>query len=214
MIYLEETLDLIPASPETLDKFVAFATEEFAPIAKKLGCGLVIAWYNNHEWFCQVTHVLEFEDLEGLKAFRRNASRDAAWGEYAAHLEEVAPVRRSRLLEPLTPIWPDLLRKAAADSRETAAGAYFTAILEVAPNQWNDFVAGLSQPPAAFPIVASWRPVSGSPNEVIDLWRGTLPVGPYAPASDNMLEFFRNLRVRAPKERVVPVFPLPYSDLR
>ena len=214
MIYLEETLDLIPASPETLDQFVAFAERHFVPVAKELGCGLVLAWYNSYEWFCQVTHILEFEDLEGLKSFRRNASRDSAWGEYVAHLEEVAPVRRSRLLEPLTPIWPELLRQAAADSRETAAGAYFTAILEVAPNHWNDFVAGLSQPPAAFPIVASWRPISGNPNEVIDLWRGAGPVGVYTPANDNMIEFFRNLRVVAPKERVVSVFPLPYSDLR
>jgi hypothetical protein len=214
MIYLEETLNLVPASPEKLDSFVEFAREGFVPVCKRLGCGLVIAWYNSQEWFCQVKHVLEFDDLDSLKGFRRRASQDAGWGEYAAYLEEVAPVRRTRLLEPLAPIWPGILRKAAEESQQSPAGAYFAAVLEVAPNQWTDFVAGLSQPPANFPIVCSWRPVSGSPNEVIDLWKGSLPLSGYQPANEGMIEFFRNLRVRAPKERVEPVFTLPYSDLR
>jgi len=212
-IYLEQTLNLVPASPETLDAFIDFAGKSFVPVCKRLGCRLVIAWSNNQEWFCQVKHVLEFDGLEALKSFRRRASQDAEWGEYAAHLEEVAPVRRTRLLEPLAPIWPDILRKAAEDSRQSPVGAYFAAILSVAPNQWTDLVAALSQPPPDFPIVCSWRPVSGDPNELIDLWQGSLPSG-YQPATENMLEFFRDLRVRAPKERVEPVLTLPYSDLR
>ena len=214
MIYLEETLNLVPASPETLDTFVAFAQENFVPVCHRLGCRLVMAWYNDLEWFCQVKHVLELDDLEALKDFRRKASRDVAWGEYAAWLEEVAPVRRSRLLEPLAPVWPDVLHRAAAESQETPLGAYSLAVLEVAPNQWNDFVAGLSQPPPNLPIISSWRPVSGSPNEVIDLWKGALRLTGYQPVDDYMREFFRNLRPRAPKERLVPVFSLPYSELR
>lgn len=214
MIYLEEILNLVPASPETLDTFVAFAQEKFVPVCQRLGCRLVIAWYNDLEWFCQVRQVLEFDDLEALKAFRKRASQDKAWGEYAAWLEEIAPVRSSRLLEPLAPIWPEILQQAVAESQETPVGTYSLAILDVAPNQWNEFVAGLSQPPANFPIISSWRPVSGSPNEVIDVWKGGMRLTAYEPADDNMREFFRNLRVRAPKERLIPVFTLPYSQLR
>lgn len=214
MIYLEETLNLVPASPETLDGFVSFAQEHLVPVVKRLGCRLLLAWYNDLEWFCQVKQVLEFDDLDGLKEFRVKASQEPAWGEYAARLEEMAPVRSSRLLEPLAPVWPEVLRQAAAQSQETPLGAYSLAILEVAPNQWDSFVAGLSRPPANLPIIASWRPLSGSPNEVIDLWKGGLRLGGYQPADDGMKDFFRNLRVRAPKERLVPVFTLPYSDLR
>ena len=214
MIYLEETLNLVPASPETLDTFVGFAQEKFVPVCQRLGCRLVIAWYNDLEWFCQVRQVLEFDDLEALKAFRIKASQDPAWGEYAARLEEIAPVRSSRLLEPLAPIWPEILQQAATESQENPLRTYSLAILEVAPNQWNEFVAGLSRPPVNFPIISSWRPVAGSPNEVIDLWKGGGRLTGYEPANDNMREFFRNLRVRAPKERLIPMFALPYSQLR
>ena len=214
MIYLEETLNLSPASPETLDTFVGYAQEKFVPVCHRLGCRLVIAWYNDFEWFCQVKHVLEFDDLEALKSFRVGASKDTAWGEYAAKLEEIAPVRSSRLLEPLAPIWPEILHEAVTESQEKPLGTYSLAILEVAPNHWNEFVAGLSQRPVNFPIISSWHPVVGNPNEVIDVWKGGLRLTGYERADDNMRQFFLNLRVRAPKERLVPVFTLPYSQLR
>jgi len=213
VIYLEEILNLIPASPETLDRYCAFAAEKLVPACHRLGCRLLIAWYNDLEWFCQVRQLLEFENMEALKAFRRATSHEPAWGEYVAGLEEFAPVRNSRLLEPLAPVWPDILHRAAAESQQTPVRAYSLAILEVAPNQWNDFVAGLSQPPAAYPIIASWRPLGGSPNEVIDLWKGALRLDGYQPVDETMRQFFRNLRPRAPKERLVPVFSLPYSQL-
>ena len=214
MIYLEEILNLKPASPETLDTFVGFAQEKFVPVCERLGCRLVIAWYNDLEWFCQVRQVLEFDDIDALKDFRVRASQDKAWGEYAAWLEEIAPVRSSRLLEPLAPIWPEILHQAATESQETPVGSYSLAILEVAPNKWDEFVAGLSQPPANFPIVSSWHPISGSPNEVIDVWKGAMRLTGYEPVNEDMRQFFRNLRVRAPKERLIPVFALPYSQLR
>lgn len=214
MIYLEETLNLVPASPETLDTFAEMAQRTFVPLFHRLGCRLVIAWSNDLEWFCQVKHILEFDDLGALQSFRRKASQDAGWGEYAATLEQVAPVRSSRLLEPLAPIWPDVLHEAAAESRTKPLRTYTLAVLEVAPNQWNDFVAGLSQRPVNYPIISSWRPVAGSPNEVIDVWKGGLRLTGYEPANDGSREFFRNLRPRAPKERLQPVFTLPYSELR
>jgi len=214
MIYLEETLNLVPASPETLDTFSAMAQQTFVPLCHRLGASLVIAWSNDIEWFCQVKHVLEFDGLDALKSFRMKASQDSAWGEYAAMLEEIAPVRSSRLLEPLAPVWPDILHEALAESRVKPIGTYSLAVLEVAPNQWNEFVAGLSQRPVNYPIISSWRPVAGSPNEVIDVWKGGLRLTGYEPANENSREFFRNLRVRAPRERLMPVFPLPYSELR
>ena len=214
MLYLEETLNLVPASPETLDAFSEFAAGKLVPLCHRLGCSLFVVWYNDLEWFCQVHHLLEFDSLGALQGFRRAASRDTDWGEYAAYLEEVAPVRRSRLLEPLAPVWPQVLHRAAEESLQTPQRAYTMAVLEVAPNQWDAFVAGLSQPPPGLPIVASLRPVSGSPNQVIDVWKGALRMEGYRPADDTTRQFFRNLRPRAPKERLEPVFTLPYSELR
>ncbi len=220
MIYLEETLNLTPASPETLEIFVNFAKEQLVPICERLGVRLVVAWYNSSEWFCQVTQIMEFDDMEALKTFRIKTSQDSAWGEYTARLEEFAPERRSRLLEPLGPIEPKLLHKAIRRSQKKPLKVCLLATLEVAPNKMPEFNSGLEQASGVFPIIASWRPIAGNPNEVIDLWKGNTPgitdgfTTGYTPPNDMAKQFFRQLREIAPKEHAKLVFTLPYAQLQ
>jgi hypothetical protein len=77
--------------------------------------------------------------------------------------------------------------------------------------EFVDFVKTLSK---NAPIIASWRPIAGNPNEVNDLWKGSLVPKDYQPAVEGMKEWFRRLRELAPKERLVQIFPLPYSELK
>jgi len=214
MIYLEETLSLTPASPETLDTFVEFAREQFVPVSQRLGARLVAAWSSNAALFSQVTQVLEFDDIEALKAFRVRASQDWDWGKYSAHLEELAPQRRSRLLEPLGPVPPETLHQAITESQQSPLGAYFLAVLEVAADNMGTFMAELEEQSKNLPIVASWRPVAFKRNQVIDLWKGPARQSSYQPADDWSKQFFRMLRPIAPHEYVVPIVALPYSPLR
>jgi hypothetical protein len=214
MIYLEETLGLSPACPETLDTFVQFAQEEFVDVSQRLGARLVVSWSSNAEMFSQVTQILEFDDIEALKAFRVKSSQDSGWGKYLARLEELAPQRRSRLLEPLGPVPPETLHEAITESQQSPLGAYFLAILEVAADNMGAFMAELEKQRTNLPIVASWRPVAFKRNQVIDLWKGPARQSSYEPASDWSKQFFRMLRPIAPHEYVVPVVTLPYSPLR
>ncbi|MBW2179054.1 MAG: hypothetical protein JRG81_01590, partial [Deltaproteobacteria bacterium] len=73
---------------------------------------------------------------------------------------------------------------------------------------------GLAEAYKNLPIIASWRPIGGSPNEVIDIWKSIPPETAYQPADEFSREFFRQVREVAPKERVVRVTALPYSPLR
>ena len=214
MIYLEETFNLMPASPETLDTFVELAQERLVPAWQRLGARLVAAWYSDVESFCQVTQVLEFDDLGALDAFRAKACQDAAWAECEARLEEMASERRSRLREPLGPVPPETLHETIAQSQESPLGAYSSAVLEVAPGKMPQFIAGLESSAKALPLVASWRNITGKQNEVMDIWKGALRQSGYQPADEGTRQFFRGLREVAPRERLVPVFPLPYSPLR
>ena len=220
MIYLEEKFNLLPASPVTLEKFVIFSQEKLVPICEHVGIRLIAAWYSNTEWFSQVTQIMEFDDMEALKAFRINASQDSAWGEYVAQLEDFAPERRSRLLEPLGPIEPKELHKAIRRSQRKPLKVYLLATLEVAPNKMPDFLTGLNEASKMFPIIASWRPIGGSPNEVIDLWKSSSSINiieefmkGYEPPNDFSREFFTQLRQIAPKEHAELVFTLPYAQL-
>jgi len=214
MIYLEETFNLKHASPEALDTFVEFAQQHLVPVCPRVGARLVAAWTSSDEWVCQASQVLEFDDMETLKAFRIASSQDKAWGEYLAGLEELAPVRRSRLLEPLGPVPAELLHQAAAESQQSPNGSYLLAILEVGADKMSQFVAGLAAAYQSLPIVASWRPIGGSPNEVIDIWKSPPVQTAYQPADDGTKQFFRQVREWAPKERVIRVIALPFSPLR
>lgn len=213
MIYLEETLSLTPASPETMDTFVEFAREQFVPVAQCLGARLVAAWSSNVELHSQVTQVLEFDDIEALKTFRVKTSHDSAWGKYLAHLEELAPQRRSRLLEPLGPVPPETLHRAITESQQSPLDAYYLAVLEVAADNMGAFMLELEKRAKVLPIIASWRPIAFRRNQVIDIWKGPIRQS-YQPANEGSKEFFRMLRPIAPHEYVVPIFTLPYSPLR
>jgi hypothetical protein len=214
MIYVKETFNLTPASPETRDDFIGFATTDLVPTCERLGARLVGAWFSHAEWYGQVTQVLEFDDLGSVQAFRIGARDDARWRDCERRVEEFAPQRASVLLEPLGPVPPSTLQDAMRASREQPIDAYTFAVLEVAPGKMETFIATLSAVKDSFPIIASWRAIAGNPNEVIDLWKGALGQEPYRPADDRTKAFFRPLREMAPRERLVNLYALPYSPLR
>ncbi len=214
MIYLQEILNLTPATPETLDSFIKMSQNLLVPVCERLGARLVVAWFSTYEWYYQVTHVFEFADMKGLKEFRIKAGQDKQWFEYTVKLEEFAPERRTRLLEPIGAISPDVLHKAIEESQKKALKVYSFATLEVTPNKMTEFVDFVKTLSKNAPIIASWRPIAGNPNEVNDLWKGSLVPKDYQPAVEGMKEWFRELRELAPKERLVQIFPLPYSELK
>ena len=214
MIYLKETFNLAPASPETRDEFIAFAESDLVPTYERLGVRLVGAWFSHAEWYGQVTQVLEFESLSAFETARDRARTDARWQQCEVHVESLAPQRNSQLLEPLGPIPPQALTDAIQASREKPSNAYSLAILEVAAGKMASFVATLEAVKAMFPIIASWRAVAGNPNEVVDLWKGALGQESYSPADERSKAFFRPLREMAPRERLVNLYALPYSPLR
>jgi hypothetical protein len=184
------------------------------PVCKRLGTRLVVAWFSTYEWYYQVTHIFEFNDLEALKEFRIKASQDKQWGEYTTQLETFAPERRTRLLEPIGAIPPDTLHRAIEESQKTALKVYSFATLEVTPNKMTEFVEFVKILSKNAPIIASWRPIAGNPNEVNDLWKGSLIPKGYEPAIEGLKEWFQELRELAPKERLVLIFSLPYSQLK
>jgi len=214
MIYLQEILNLTPATPETRDSFIEIGKNILVPACKRLGTRLVMAGISRHEWFSQITHIFEFADMKSLKEFRIKASQDKQWGEYMAELDIFAPERRTRLLEPIGAISPDVLNKAIEESQKTALKTYSFASLGVAPNKMTEFVEFVRDLSINAPIIASWRPIAGDPNEVNDLWKGD--VGPQVaqPAVEGLKGWFRKLRELAPKERLTQIYPLPYSELK
>jgi hypothetical protein len=207
-------LNLTPATPETLDSFVEIGHNLLVPCCERLGTRLVVAWFSTYEWYYQVTHVFEFSDMKTLEEFRIKASQDKQWGEYTAELEKFAPERRTRLLEPIGAIPPAILHGAIDESQKKALKVYSFATLEVTPNKMTEFVEFVRLLSKNAPIIASWRPIAGNPNEVNDLWKGTLIPKRYEPAVEGLKEWFRRLRELAPKERLVQICPLPYSELK
>lgn len=218
MLYLEEKFNILPATPATLDKFIEVAEQKLVPICESLGARLIGAWFSDSEWVSQVLQVMEFDDFEALKRFRINSSQNSVWGEYMAHLEELAPERKTRLLEPLGPIPPKRLQRAIELSQKNPTKVYSIATLEVASDKMSEFkelVFSLLGSGINSPIIACWRPIGGSPNEVNDLWKMALRYEAYEPADKNFDEqFFRPLREFAPKERIINLYALPYSPLK
>lgn len=216
MIYLEETLNLIPASSETLDTLVGLAQEQLLPACQRLGSRLVAAWYTDVYAFSQVMQVLEFDNLEAFEMFRTKAGQDPAWREYESLLQKIAPERCSRLLEPLGPVLPEVLHEAAAQSQQSPLGVYTMAVLEVAPGKMPEFIALIEAAAERRPgvIVASWRTIVGKQNEVTDIWNIPLRQSGYEPADEATRQSLGRLREIAPRERLLQVFTLPYSPLR
>src|SRR5262245_5149130 len=119
MIYLKQTLNLAPASPETRDQFVDFARTDLLPTYERLSARLVAAWFSHVEWYGQITEVIEFDDLSSLQTFRAAARADARWRECERRMEEFAPQRSAQLLEPLGPVAPQSLHDAIQKSAST-----------------------------------------------------------------------------------------------
>jgi len=63
MIYLEETLNITPPRPDVRDDFIKVTQDLLVPACKRLGARLVAAWFGNHEWVMQTTHLFEFGDI-------------------------------------------------------------------------------------------------------------------------------------------------------
>ncbi|MCP4757748.1 MAG: hypothetical protein GY866_43370 [Proteobacteria bacterium] len=219
MIYLEETYSLAPAMPKTLDAFVGFAEEKLVPAYKRLGGRLVAAWISSVEILYQPTQIIEFDDLGAYEAFRTQAAGDTDWKELMTGLEELAPKRRVRLLEPAAPVFTKTLHDAIAESRKTPLKAYNLAILEVLPAAMEMFLEALGEAAAVLPIATSFRPVTGNPYEIIDVWKGSLEQSGYQnqewySALGLTEDWWSQLREAAPQERLVTVFTLPHSPLQ
>jgi len=213
MLYLHQSFNIHPAAPATRDRFVELADEELLPGCERLGARLVAAWTNNAEWFFQITHVLEFDDLAAFDRFRKSASGDAAYCQAREKVAALAPERREDLLEPLGPVPAETIHKAIADSRDEPAEVYSFAILDIDPGKMEAFSKLLEMGAKHVPIIAAWKPVAGRSNRVIDVWRGDVQRG-YEPTNDGLDAFFAPLREIAPTEHVVRHFPMPYSPLR
>lgn len=91
MIYLKHSYNIHPASPKTRDHFVAVVNDLVVPANERLGARLVSAWFAHEEWFSQIIHVTEFDDLAALDRYRDAAAKDGAAAEAVAQLENLAP---------------------------------------------------------------------------------------------------------------------------
>jgi len=214
MIILHESLDLDPASPETLDGFVELSRKERVPLAAELGGRLVGAFSCNADWFSQVQELFAFDDIASFGAFRERSQGAVAWQTCEQQVSQMAPRRRSQLLESLGPVPPETLDAAIEASASKPVGVYSLADLEVRPGRMDDFVALLSPNAAQLPIVACLRPVVGNPLRVLDLWSRAMGSEPYQPAEPSMKSFFGPLREVAPTERITNWSALPHSPLR
>lgn len=215
MIFLKQTWNLHPASPATRDRFVEHAEKTVIPAWSSVGGALKGAFFSTEEWFFQVTHVVAFDDLAAFDRGRAEIEQGAEFAELRGTDEALAPERGSELLEDLGPVAAESLDAGIAKASEAPAGEYTFAILEVSPGRMEDFKKLLGAGAAQLPILASWRDVIGNPSRVIDLWRGNPGQTPYAPSNPAVeAGFFGPLREVAPRERMMRLFPMPYSPLQ
>jgi hypothetical protein len=216
MLYLQQDFDLHPASPRTRDAFVALAQEALVPAAERHGARLVAAFFSNSEWFFRMTHFLELPSLAAFDAWRAGCRGDAGALDAASRAEALAPSRRETLLETFEAIPVEALARGIESAREKPQGIYTAAQLVIAPGRMAEFTKMLAGAGPHLPILASWRPVAGNPDLVIDLWKGDpeATYARYAPADARANAFMDPLREVAPNERIVRYFPLPYSPLR
>jgi hypothetical protein len=212
MIYLRQDFNIHPAAPATRDRFIDLANNELLPGYKGLGARLLAAWYNNAEWFSQISHVLEFDDLSALERYRVDAARDAAFSQTQERVAALAPQQREELLEPLGPVPENAIHEAIEKAREKPAEVYSFAILDVEPGKMEAFCKLLAMGASQLPIIASWKPLAGDSGRVIDVWRGDVQQS-YEPSNEALDGFFTPLRELAPREHIVRHFPLPYSPL-
>ena len=213
MIYLQQTFDLHPASPATRDRFVEHAGQTLLPAWAELGGTLKAAFFSTEEWFFQVAHVTAFEDLAAFDRARAAIEIDPAFAALRQANEELAPTRGDALFESLGVVADEKLDEGIALAADKPAGEYTYAILEVAPGRMEDFKKLLGMGAKNLPILASWRDVAGNPARVVDLWRGNPGQQPFAPNTPAMDAFFTPLREVAPRERMMRLFPMPYSPL-
>jgi hypothetical protein len=213
MLYLQQDFDLAPASPRTRDAFIELASEALVPAAERHGARLVAAFFSNREWFFRVTQFLELPTLAAYEDWRHALVADAAAIDAAERVAALAPARSERLLEPLGAIPVEVLHQAIEASAEQPSGVFSAATLEVARGRMSEFTKLLTAAGPQLPIVASWRPLAGNPDLVIDLWKGDVETG-YAPADARSNAFFDPLREVAPREHLMRYWPLPYSPLR
>ncbi len=220
VIYLEETYDLHPATPACRDQFVAFAEQELIPVYSESGARLVAAWSCDAERWGRISQVLEFDDFTTYESYRDAVTGSQGWTAIAAQLEALAPGQRHRLLEPLVANFVPVLHEAIRSGQSNPLRQYMLATLEVAPGMMESMRQGLSAVAASgsLPIVMSWRLVSGKQNTVIDLWKSSLQRPGYQTQAEYAAngidgDWWTNLRLIAPEERIVFVDPLPYSPL-
>jgi hypothetical protein len=220
VIYLEETYDLNPATPTRRDQFVAFAEHELAPVYGESGARLVAAWNCDSERWGRLTQILEFDNFTTYENYRLALAGNQRWSAISGELQSLAPVQQHRLLEPLVPNFVPVLHRAIQSSQGNPLRQYMLAILEVAPGMMELMRQGLSAvaDSQSLPIVMSWRLVSGKQNTVIDLWKSSLQRPGYQTQDEYTAngiddDWWTNLRLMAPEEKIVFLDPLPYSPL-
>ncbi len=100
MIYLKQSFRIHPATPATRDRFVEAAGEAAVPATQKLGARLMAAWFCHEEWFSEIQHVTEFENLAGFGAWREAAGAEGP----DAFFEPLRPVALRERMQRLHPL--------------------------------------------------------------------------------------------------------------